>query len=667
MSYAFEELRFLGQKLGLARLEVQKCLEKAARNPDNIPLYKSHFLKLLQKENYSLSNLPLFSLNVPQHMPENGIFIGNIIRGNSNMQKLFVPVQAFQRHSLIVGMTGSGKSTLVKSLIPQFIKKGIGVWAFDHENEYKCLLHTIPPEKFLVLDQANDKDNFLEPPPFVSKERWRSVLLAILREQWLRDGSLNLVGDVLLQLYARKGERAKVLDVFNQLKAMQFKPGTRYAGYHESALNRIGGLLDDLGSALLCEKGYSLTDLIDKCVVYNISTLSDMRRHFYITLKMLRVMTYLESRPSQGLRMIFVIDEAHKFYNKETARNRNDLGEPMMFANARTFAKRGIGCFYLDQVPSQLTPALRGNVNNIFCARLTNGECVKWSRSAMNLDAEQAQQIPLIEDRHFLFLSGEFPDVLLIQIPEISFEHVSDEAARLNSEKVLAQMEFVAVSDMEEQTSLAGATLPTEALRPSARPNRLWTEIAKLVAEVGWISLTDLAANLGNVAPWHLRKTLSVMAKQDLIELCPISFGTRGNPKTFVVLKAKGAEFISLKFDDVRLPGKGSTEHIILQNLLAEAMKDAGKAVAIEHSAHGKLVDIAELREDGATAYEIELAPSHPHIAENALADLEAGFDEVVIITRNQSAQNEAKDRIYKTIAWEKLQRIRFKLLREFL
>ena len=41
-------------------------------------------------------------------------------------------------------------------------------------------------------------------------------------------------------------------------------------------------------------------------------------------------------------------------------------------------------------------------------------------------------------------------------------------------------------------------------------------------------------------------------------------------------------------------------------------------------------------------------------------------FDEVVVVTRNQAGQNEAKDAIYKAVPWEKLQRVKFRLLREF-
>ena len=673
MDYAYEELRFLGEKLGLARPEVQNCLEKAARNRDNIPLYKSHFLRLLHKEGFLLHDLPVFSLNLPADRPAAGLHLGSVILGNGRTPPLYFRPESFGAHSLVCGMNTWGKSTFVKYLIPQFLKLGIPTWIFDHENEYKSLLRTLDPAKLLILDPETDRDNFLEPPPGVTPGEWKAKLEDTLREQWLNDGSLNLIGDAITNLYRNRGvldgseNYPTILDLLSHLKELQFKPYTRFARYHESALNRFGGIHDNLGRALACRTGFSLKELTARCVIYNLRGLSDLPRHFYVNLKMLRLMTYFEKQPPRGMRIILVIDEAHKLYNPEIAK-RHDLGEPVMFSYARRIAKRGMACIYSDQIPSRLPPALFGNVNNIFAMRLQTGPCIAAISKAMCLDTESARFIPVIPKKQCLARSGDFPDPVLFQIPDLEFDYVTDEEVRAHMEKILSELEYVPIEDSIEVSSekFAEAALPGEMSRPAARPNRLWAETARLLAEIRWISLTDLSAHLGNLAPWHVRKTLSGMEKQDLIELCPISFGTRGNPKTFVVLKAKGAEFIGLKFDNVKLAGKGSTEHVILQNLLAETMKDAGKSVAIEHSANGKAVDIAEMRENGAIAYEIELAPSHPHVCENVLRDLDAGFDEVVVVTRNQAGQNEAKDQIYKAIPWEKLQRVKFRLLREF-
>jgi len=674
MNYALQELAYLAEILGKDRPEILCCLEKAARNPDLTQTYLRHFQRLAQKEGFSLHELPLFSLNLPEHLDENGIFAGNIISGSRRTKRLFASLDSFGSHTLVAGQTKIGKSTLVKSFIPQFVEKGIPVWIFDYENEYKSLLRLIDPDDICILDAANDRDNFLEPAVLASPEEWKGKWRSVLRELWIREGGINLIDEIFKNLYENSGvfsgseNYPSINDVMNFLRSIQFKQGSRYSMYHESVISRFGGLYDNL-KCLRCKKGYDIRQFLEKkkCVIFNTRGLADDIRHFYINLKTLRVMTYLEKLPPQGMRLLLIVDEAHKLYNKEIAK-KYDLGEPMVFSNARTFAKRGIACIYLDQVPSELPSALFGNVNNRFIMRLSNGYCIKRMARATNLDLERSDQIPLLPPRQCLLHSGEFPHTVLFEVPELCFEYVTDEEVASHMGKILPLLEYVPlVETIELSNSNEAHALPGEKSMPSARPNRLWTEIVKLVAEIRWISLTDLAAHLGNLAPWHVRKIISAIAKNDLIELCPISLGTRGNPKTFVVLKQKGAEFIGLKFDDVKLVGKGSAEHIILQNLLAEVMKDSGKTVAIEHSANGKSVDIAEVKNDGVTAYEIELAPSHPHVAENILRDLDAGFDEVVVVTRNQAGQNEAKAAIYKAVPWERFQRVKFKLLREFL
>lgn len=668
-----EEIERRANLLGKNLPNIRRIVQYVALNPYNAEKVLKHMNLMLRNMGFDPSNLPLFGQELPKGVNQ-GIKFGNVIFGRETDRILFVPGASFGRHSLVSGVTGCGKSTLVKSTIPQFVAQKIYPWIFDQENEYKVLLRTMDPEDIYVFDIGTDRDNFLQPPPGVTPNEWIAKLKNLFREAFfLRDGSINLFDTIIRNLYANRGvfdgseNYPTILDVVNFLKTIEFKPGTRFFGFQESLLNRCSGIQQDLGDCQKCRTGYSLPALLKKCVIYRTIGLSDDMRNFYIYLKMMKTLAYKEKLPPAGLKTLFVIDEAHKLYNKEIA-GRHDLGEPMIFSNARTFAKRGIGCIYLDQVPSELPPALFANINNHFLMRLVNGKCIWRISQATNLRQEQSEYLPIMRDRETIIQSGDFPEPLLFKVPELRFEHVDDEEVDRHMKMVLSKIEYVpAFEALHVVTKDSVPEMPGLKKQKSGdRPNIAWTETAKIIAEVGYISLGDLYAHLNQISPWLSRKAVFTMEKQGLIELCPISFGTRGNPKTYAVLKAQGADFIGLKFDDVKLAGKGSTEHIILQNLLAEVMKDAAKSVAIEHSANGKAVDIAEIKSDGAIAYEIELSPAHPHVAENALRDLEAGFEKVVIITRNQTAQNEAKDIIYKTVPWEKLSRVEFRLIREF-
>lgn len=545
---------------------------------------------------------------------------------------------------------------------------------FDNENEYKTLLKEIDPENVYIFDPWTDRDNHLEPPPECQPKEWLAKLKKPFREFYLRDGSINLLDKLHYNLYANNGifdggdDYPTILDLISLLDKIQFKPGTRFSGYHESLSNRFNGLLDNLGDTLTCKKGYNLFKKQGKVIIYRTGSLSDEVRNFYINLKILKESTYREKFPPHGIETIYIIDETHKHYNEKLAL-RNDLSEPLIFSSSRTLRKLGIGCIYSDQVPSELPSSLSGNVNNHFVFRLVNGKCIWRISQAMSLNKQQAECLPTLPKRQCIFQSGDYPNPVLVEIPELSFDQVSEEEVEQHMKQILPNLKYAPVTEDVETISYdSGQDIPfSKSSRTHAKPNNMWKEILRLIINKSPVSLTEIYQNLGNINPWQGRRIISDMEKQQMIESCSVSFGARGNPKTFVILKQKGAEFIGVDFDKVKLPGKGSTEHVILQNLLARSMKDSGKAISIEHSVNGKSVDIAEIGENRSVAYEIELAPSHTHVIENIQKDLEAGFDEVIVVTRNKACQDEAKNQVYKNIEWEKLSKVKFRLLRELL
>jgi hypothetical protein len=672
---SMNELYYLAEILGKERPEVRRMLQNAALNPQNVYIIQKHMMLLLKKRGFDLADLPQFSLNLPEGIDLGGIFAGNVLFGNMIAGKLSVPVESFAEHTLVCGHSGSGKSFLIRLIVPQLIKKGISVVIFDSENEYKVLLKLLKPEDVYIIDPQNDRDNFLEPPPGCPPGEWLAKLKNLFREVfYLRDGSINLLDVLLHNLYTNMGifsggrHYPVLADINGLLDRTQFRPGTRFYGYHESLSNRFKSLQDSLGETLACRKGYALFKEGEervRLVIYRTGSLSDDTKNFYINLKMMKEATYREKLAAQGLKTVFVIEEAHKLYNEKISK-RYDLGESMLFSSSRTFRKRGIGCIYSDQVPSELPNALSGNVNNHFIFRLVNGKCIWRMSQAINLRPQQSECLPVMPKRQCIFQSGNYPDPVLVEVPELSFEYVGEEEVETHMKPVLSKLGYAPAAERPAVEASAGMT-GTEAGKRQPKPGKVWTDILKLLAENSPMSLADICPNLSGVNLWQARKILADMEKQEMIEICPISFGTRGNPKSFVVLKPKGAEFIGTDYERARLAGKGSTEHVIIQHLIAKAMRNAGKTASVEYQANGKAVDVAEIRDDRSIAYEIELAPGHPHVAENVKKDFEAGFDAIVVITRNQAGQDEARAQVYKSVEWEKLSKVEFRLLKECL
>lgn len=114
-----DEIHYLAGILGTDRPDIRRLLQTAALHPEKAHRIHRHMLMLLRKEGYDLSDLPVFGRNLPEEIPGEGIFLGRIVQGNGKTRDLYIPLESFRRHTMVVGMTGSGKSTLVKWLILQ--------------------------------------------------------------------------------------------------------------------------------------------------------------------------------------------------------------------------------------------------------------------------------------------------------------------------------------------------------------------------------------------------------------------------------------------------------------------------------------------------------------------------------------------------------------------
>ncbi|MDP6527290.1 MAG: TraM recognition domain-containing protein, partial [Candidatus Pacebacteria bacterium] len=83
----------------------------------------------------------------PVGMPHTGVLLGTNSYANTKTPIYFPPLDRL-RHFYTIGQTGTGKSTLLKSMIIQDIKNGDGVCFIDpHGNDLNDVLASIPPER----------------------------------------------------------------------------------------------------------------------------------------------------------------------------------------------------------------------------------------------------------------------------------------------------------------------------------------------------------------------------------------------------------------------------------------------------------------------------------------------------------------------------------------
>jgi hypothetical protein len=97
---------------------------------------------------------------VSSEIPYSGLFLGNgVYRGN--IRPVYINDDDRRRHMYVIGRTGTGKSTMLESLILQDIQNGKGVAFLDpHGQSAENIISRIPPERVedVIYFNAGDYD-----------------------------------------------------------------------------------------------------------------------------------------------------------------------------------------------------------------------------------------------------------------------------------------------------------------------------------------------------------------------------------------------------------------------------------------------------------------------------------------------------------------------------
>lgn len=662
-----DELTWLRDIIGRDNPAVQKALLRVAINPKEAPSVRDQFILMLKKVGYDPANLPIFPVRVDQPVND-GVVLGNIVIGDRLGEPVVISRKSLERNILICGLTGAGKTTEVMIICEQLREMGIIIVIFDDQDEHKKMVIPFPRDSLLPFRPDQDRDNFMQPPTGVSIEEWIEKIISLLRECWfLRDGSSNLLRHTLVKMYARygwfegKGERyPTVNDVISELESLDFKPGTRHAGYLETLRNRFNGL-GPLAKTFDCEKGYPIEELLERSVIFRLSGLSDDLRYFYTSLKLTRLCSYREKLgDSDELKYFIVVEESSKYCSPKLEK-RSDLVEPIFFRLIRTIRKRGASVALIEQVPASLPYQMLGNVNTKIILRLGDTRSIYQLAELSLLNEKQAEQIPILPFRQAILRSPEFSAPILFQIPEKTYAGVSEADVQESTSRILATMECVPAKTDHSKEKQGNKVREWVSEKD---PHR---KVLDDVVTHPYDSLTERRLRLGGWSPWYMGKIVVELQEAGLIkEPVSLSLGARGNQKKMIMISEQGARMFGFNYESLQLKGKGSDEHKLLQNMLARKFTSEGKIAFVEYTLSGKSADVVLLSDDlNYHSFEIELDVGQ-HLLTNVKRDLES-FKTCTIVCRNQEAKTKIKAMVEREIPTGDHDRISFELLKNLL
>ena len=150
-----------------------------------------------------------------------------------------------------------------------------------------------------------------------------------------------------------------------------------------------------------------------------------------------------------------------------------------------------------------------------------------------------------------------------------------------------------------------------------------------------YLGLSSDAAN-------SLRK---ILVERGFVETIRINLGTaRGGLVTFHELTPAGWAILGKRQPWVR-PENCSAEHFWWQRQIRDGLVATGRRAELEYSLHGKRADVGLLEADRVTAIEVGLTNASGE-ATNAVRDLQAGFNAVVIAARTARLRSAIQKRL---------------------
>ena len=231
------------------------------------------------------------------------------------------------RHVFLLGPSGTGKSTLIISLLRQLCADNVPWWAVDFKRNYRCLL-TDPHGKQVVVftlgrQLAPLALNVLSPPQGVERNAWVEALSDIICTAYLLlHGARNVLKGALLGAIADKGDDATLRDALalatNELA--RSRQGSRRYGWLESTHRSLEELSTGmLGEALNSTNPLPLHDLLSVPVVFELEGLGEDQQRF-CSLFLLQSVLFLRKHETvvrEVLRHVLIFDEAHNIFRKD--------------------------------------------------------------------------------------------------------------------------------------------------------------------------------------------------------------------------------------------------------------------------------------------------------------------------------------------------------------
>jgi hypothetical protein len=406
-----------------------------------------------------------------------GIDLGEILDGQDRPVGRFrVPLATLNRHALVAGATGAGKSQTVRHMLEQLTRAGIPWLAIEPvKSEYAAMAGRLGGAGQLTVINPADPGavplsvNPLAPEPGYPVQAHIDMVRALFLAAFAADEPFpQIMSQALQRVYAACGwdvvtgtgvpgaPAGPVIPTLAQLQRAALEV-IDDVGYGRELQADVRGFVDvrlrslRIGSAgRFFEGGHpaDIGELLRRNVVLAIEDVAnDEDKAFLIGTLIIRIVEHLRLRargagsgagtrggeagreaggaqpgddagavPRRGLRHVIVIEEAHRLLRAEREGASEHAVElfASMLAEIRAY---GVGIVVAEQIPSKLVPDVVKNTALKILHRLPAQDDRQLVGAAMNLDGDQSRQVVSLQPGVAAVFADGMDRPLRIRVP----------------------------------------------------------------------------------------------------------------------------------------------------------------------------------------------------------------------------------------------------------
>lgn len=389
---------------------------------------------------------------------EDNIEFGTLLAGGPRAPVIGCPADTFAKHALIVGVPGSGKTTLAFNILLQFHRKHIPFLAVEPtKSEYRGMLDAVPEMQVFTPGNSSVSPFILNPfipPTGICVEQYIPGLTSAFRAAFAMPSPLDVIFlRAIRECYTKYGwkDYSKATDsdvtIFGLFEfILTFKSliaNSKYSGEVKGNLEsggvfRLMNLIEQNRAIFDTVNTIPIEDLICKPTVIELNAIENAEQKALImALLLINICGYIKANRGSDsiLKNIILIDEAHVLLGESSRTSSGgDNPDPRaaavkaiqdMIAEIRAY---GTGIIIADQSPAKVSREIVAQTEIKVAFRLVQSLDRELIADTTNMDEETSRQLSRLQPGEAYAYYSKLDTAIPIMTPDIR----AREGIRLN-------------------------------------------------------------------------------------------------------------------------------------------------------------------------------------------------------------------------------------------